>query len=345
MKRLFSDTGAAARICIGIALVVLTCAICSIAIAGPLTPGNLLVSTENFGGPADTVLEYTVGGVQLQNFPVPYPGGRPGTEDVRDLYVDSRGNVQIYNGTFTPFLTTLNPTASSFQHNSAAGLSSVANISFGGITTLGNFGYLTDMNTGGGTPNGIVRFDLTNFTFTRFANGSDYGDITLGGDGFLYAIRNPGGGVNASSIDVFDPATLALSRTITLPAPIVTADVRGIAVDSVGQLYAAAWDGKIYQLSPNGGILNQRPSGTSNLMDIDLDDTGRLVVGGRFGDVILTTTSLTSQTSFISAGANPIHVAWTVPLSVPEPGMMAMIGAIGLMGAVRRSRRRSQPVV
>src|SRR5262245_24095416 len=69
-----------------------------------LTAGNVLVSTENFSAPADAVFECTAGGTQLQRFDVPYPGGRPGTEDVRDVATDSFGRVQIYNGTFAPYL-------------------------------------------------------------------------------------------------------------------------------------------------------------------------------------------------------------------------------------------------
>jgi hypothetical protein len=320
-------------------IVVIACVLNLSASAAPLTPGNLLVSTEGFGVPADVVLEYTAAGTQVQSFSVPYPSGRPVTEDVRDIYVDGAGNVQIYNGTFSPFLTSLNPATSAFVHNTTAGMSSVANVSFGGLTTLGNFGYLSDMATASpGGPNGIVRFDLTTFTSTRFGAGNDYGDVTVGGDGLLYAIRNPGGGVNATSVDVYDPSTLALSRTITLAAALATADVRGLAVDAAGVLYAAAWDGNVYQVSSSGSVLNQRTTGASNLQDIDLDDSGRLLVGGRFGNVILTTTALTSQTSFVAGGGNAIHVAFTTPLTiVPEPGALVLAAAAGLL-CLRRGK-------
>jgi hypothetical protein len=308
-----------------------------------LTPGNVLISTENFSAPANMVFEYTAGGTQVQGFSVPYPGGRPATEDVRDIATDLAGHVQIYNGTFSPFLTTLTPTAGpgagTYVHNTTAGFSSVANVSFGGTATLGNFAYLSDMATASpGGPNGIVRFDLVTCTNTRFGAGNDYGDVTVGGDGLLYANRNPGGGVNASSIDVYNPATTALVRTISLSAALSTADVRGIAVDSAGLLYAAAWDGNIYQVSSTGSVLNSRPSGTSNLTDIDLDNTGRLIVGGRFGNVILTTTSLASQTSFL-VGGNPVHVAFVTPLAVPEPatGGLMMLGLCALASRCRRT--------
>ena len=64
--------------------------------AGSLTPGNILVSTENFGGSlSNSVFEYTTSGTRVQQFAVPYPGGRPGTEDVRGIAANAAGQVQI----------------------------------------------------------------------------------------------------------------------------------------------------------------------------------------------------------------------------------------------------------
>ncbi len=317
--------------------------------ASILTPGNLLVSVENFGGAfADTVNEYTTGGAQVQQFSVPYPGGRPVTEDVRDIAVDQTGRVQIYNGTFAPFLTTLTPTSSgpgagTYDHHTTAGWSTVANVSFGGIGTLGNFAFVTDMATSGpGSPNGLIRFDLTTFSAMRFAAGNDYGDLTIGLDGRLYALNNPGGGVPAHQIDIFDPITLASLGSITLSAALQTADLRGLAVDASSNIFAAGWDGSLYQVSTAGAIVNSRPTGFSNLEDIDVSASGQIVAGGRFGDVVLTTTALTSQTSFNVADI-PIHVAFvTASTAVPEPTSLVLFGAgaLGLVAHVRWRRAR-----
>jgi ligand-binding sensor domain-containing protein len=62
-----------------------------------------------------------------------------------------------------------------------------------------------------------------------------------------------------------------------------SADLRGLAVNFDGSIYAAGWNGTIYALNNNGSILNSRTNGINSLTDIDLDSSGRLVVGSRFG--------------------------------------------------------------
>jgi hypothetical protein len=327
-------------------LALLVCAAGRSAQADVLTSGNILVSTENFSAPADTLAEYTASGTLIQRFSVPYPGGRPATEDVRGIATNSSGQVQIYNGTFTPFLTTLTPTtggpgAGTFANTTLTGMSVVANVSFGEIGVLGNLVFAPDMATAGtGSPNGIVRFDMAANTATRFATGTDYSTVTVGADGLVYAINQ--NFLPATTIDVYNPTTMALVRTITLSSAAVVADLRGIAVDAAGQIYAAGWDGKIYQLSSTGGILNSLTSGKSNLDSIALDSTGRLVVGDRFGDVLLTTTALSGLTSSFMEGTSPVHVSFVTPLaSVPEPSSLVLLGisGVGLVGLAWRQRR------
>src|SRR5262249_17785532 len=151
----------------------------------------------------------------------------------------------------------------------------------------------------------------------------------------LYALNG------SSTIDVFNPTSMAFVRTITFDATLTTADVRGIAVASTGGIFAAAWNGQIYSVSSTGAFVNSRVSGFSNLTDIDLDNLGRLVVGSRFGDVVLTDTSLASQTSFTLAGGPTVHVGFTSPLTVPEPGSLALCG-ISALGLLRYTRPRTK---
>src|SRR5262245_58600479 len=116
--------------------------------ADPLTPGNLLITHGN------RLEEYTPAGVLVQGLTVPPQGCD--TVQLRSLVLDVHGNVQIYNGTFNPALTTYNPVAGTFASHFFLGLSTVANVTYGGIGAFGNYVFLSDMFTfGGGEPSGI----------------------------------------------------------------------------------------------------------------------------------------------------------------------------------------------
>jgi hypothetical protein len=322
--------------------------------AGSLTPGNVLVSTENFGGSvSNSVFEYTTSGTMVQQFMIPYPGGRPVTEDVRGIVTNTAGQVQIFNGTFSPFLTTLTatmgggPGVGTYANVTTSGWTLINNTSFGGIGLIGHYVFVPDMMAAGNNLNGVIRFDVSNGTSMRFGGGTDYSSVTVGANGLVYAINQTG--LPAQSIDVFDPNTLAKISTITLSSQAFSADLRDIAVDAKGNIFAAGWNGTIYELNSSGAVVNSlTPGGSiSNLESIAIDPSGNLVVGDRFGDVILTTTSLLSDTSF-NIGDIPTHVSFVTPLtfsSVPEPSSVVLAGIAGVIslgfwgcrrGAVRR---------
>ena len=89
---------------------------------------------------------------------------------------------------------------------------------------------------------------------------------------------------------------------------ILDADVRGLAVDTNGEFFGASWDDNIYHFDTDGTQLNMLVSGGSDLTDIDLGDDGTIVVGERFGNVIVTDTTLIAVTDSWSAGATPTFV-------------------------------------
>ena len=73
-----------------------------------LTPGNLLVTHSSTGSSAVSLLqEYTPAGVLVRSMELPSFTGP--SADVRDLVVDRLGNIQVYNGTSQPRLTTYDP--------------------------------------------------------------------------------------------------------------------------------------------------------------------------------------------------------------------------------------------
>ncbi|MHC4800010.1 MAG: hypothetical protein ACYTF1_25515, partial [Planctomycetota bacterium] len=105
--------------------------------AAALTYGNLLISTDN------VVYEYTTAGQQIQSFPVPYYG--TDYQQARDIAVGQDGKVYVYNGTFDPHLSVLDPTAATWEHYTVDGWSTANNGTYGGIAAKGNDIFVTDM--------------------------------------------------------------------------------------------------------------------------------------------------------------------------------------------------------
>lgn len=268
---------------------------------GSGTGGNILVS--NVVSSNSVVREYTQTGTQVNSGITP-----PLSDDrVRDIIVDPNGLIHTYNGTFNPILSTYNLGTTSWINNNLSGWSTINNVSYGGIASYQNFVYVTDMATAGaGSPQGIVRFNITNNTAQRFTSASGYIDLTMGLDGVLYALRDDSS-ASGRTVDAYDPLTMNLLWTTTLAN-----DARGIAVNKNGDIFAADWNGNIRRYDDNGTQLNFRASGTTNLNDIDVSFDGKLIVGSRFGQVIITDESLASQSSF-SVGSNDVFVSFSTP--------------------------------
>ena len=306
-------------------LILATLSLTTAALAAPLGSGNVLVTNLGSG----VMTEYTPVGSVVQSFT--FPDFEGGFRDLRDAVVGPDGNVHAYNGTFSPQLSTLVPATGAITSRPFAGWTTINNISYGGVGAIGDGVFVTDMATAGAAePFGVVRFSTSGGATVRFGS-QQYTDLTVGGDGLLYALTG-------SSIDVYNPTNNAFVRTVNFDGTVAGGDIRGIAVAGNGTIFAAGWNGSVYAASATGAFLNSRVTGASNLTDIDLNDLGQLLVGSRFGNVIVTDTTLASQTSFTLAGGPTIHVAFTSPLSIPEPSTAAL--AIALFARRRRFSRR-----
>jgi hypothetical protein len=260
------------------------------------------------------------------------PRSDPHWADLRDVVQGTDGRIHMFNGTFAPWMTTLDPVTGSVSHLAHAGWSTFNNLNFGGIAVSGPYVFVSDMATsGGGQPSGIVRFDLTNGSAMRFGTGFDYVDVTLGLDGLLYAVSTN----NSSS--VYDPSTMALLRNVDLEG---ASGVLGLAVDAAGTLYSVDGSG-ISKFDAAGSWLGSLWSGQS-LTDLDIDAAGTIVAGSRYGEVLLTDHNLSGFTSFQIGGpwyGPTVHVAFTVA-AVPEPQTCAlMLAGLLLVGTVARRRR------
>jgi hypothetical protein len=256
-----------------------------------LLAGNLLVDTQVPGQGAYNLKEYTQQGTQVSSRPVTAAPG--GDLAARGLSVDPSGNINIYDGTFTPYLATFAPGTSSWSYQTFSGWSTVNDVSYGEVAAYKTFVFASDMATAGsGSPNGIVRFDSGGGATVRFASGNDFIQVALGQDGVLYGLGGSG------AVKAYDPDTLDSVRTFTLQGG-PDSDIRSIAVDSSGQVLAATWGGYLAKYDSAGKYLasiqlkGQFGFG-ENLINVALDTDGQVAVGGRFGEIYLTDETLAS---------------------------------------------------
>ncbi len=304
--------------------------------AAPITSGNILISTSK------VLYEYTPAGVFVQSFPIPYPTGPyPPTEYARDIAVRTGDpGVHVYNGTFDPYLSTLDTTTSMWSHETFAGWSTVNNGSYGGIAVGGAYVFVTDMDTVGAAEKGVLRFDSGGSTI-RFATGVDPIDLNMGLNGLLYVL-------DGRYIYVYDPETFVLLQTIDLFTKIMPADYRSIAANRSGQIFVADWDGNVYKtdfLGNSIASINLTGVATSNdLIDIDISGSRVVVVGDRGGGVTVMDESFSAPTSF-SVGSLGIFVAMDanppigVPISPFAVGILALFLPVAGYVVLRRMER------
>src|SRR5690349_4615857 len=104
-----------------------------------LLSGDLLAVTQVPGTDVYNLREYTQQGVQVSSQSVPQAPGTTEYEDARGLSVGPTGNVNIYDGTFTPSLATYSPAAKSWSFQTLSGWSTVNNITYGEVTAYNNY--------------------------------------------------------------------------------------------------------------------------------------------------------------------------------------------------------------
>src|SRR4029079_15229269 len=105
--------------------------------AATFGPGDLLI-TQN-----DTLFEYTRGGTLVQSAGIPYPHPELASclpcEAARDVAVLDAGRAALYNGTFDPYLSTFDAASLAWTHQTFVGLSTVNNVSYGGIANTDRY--------------------------------------------------------------------------------------------------------------------------------------------------------------------------------------------------------------
>ncbi len=298
------------------------------AAALPFNRNNVLLSFNN------QIYEYTTTGTVVQTIPIPWPNGsRPVSETTRDLVVLNDGRVAVYNGTFDPYLSIFNPALNTWQHSTYPGWSTGNNARFAGIAASGPYVFVSDSRTFGDggldEARGTIRFDTRDMSAQRFETLYGTRDVTIGLDGLLYSIGDDND--PTERIRVFDPASLAVLRTITLDPG---GNPNGIAVDASGQIFGTGSNSQISVFSPNGSLIRTGSvGGGAFINDIDVAPNGMLIGGTVGGPAWLGDTSLSSFTFLPSVGSSS-YVSFAYP--IPEPCSAAFLSLIPLCAALRR---------
>jgi hypothetical protein len=308
------------------------------ALAAPFVPGNLLVT--GFDASVSTsrsLREYTPAGVLIQTIAVPYPGTPSFTERPRGMTMTPGGQVALFNGTFNPYLSILDPPTGAWTHSTYPEWSTANVGGWGDVAAFDGTFFVPDAQTfGGGTAAGLIRFDPATSSAIRFATDYGYREVAASSDGLLYAMRAPGD----SNIDVYDPSTLALVRNITLQRP-GGVSIFSFALDAQGDIFTVTGNGgQVLRFASDGTLLQSSNvlivgDTVANLLDIDISAWGTLLIGTGDGYLFFGDRALGAFTSF-RALDNPAYVQ----IVTPEPRTGVLI-ALGLAGLVARGRARA----
>ncbi len=290
---------------------------------GTLTNGNFLVSDQVVSNQTTQgrIREFTPAGVLVQTYIVP-------ASSPSSIIVDSSGNLDIYDQ--SPSLITLNTATGTI----------IANTTFtgwgdfnGGLALAAYGNHVFAVDGGANAPmNGIIDFDIHDFSAELMGDAATskhgvYINVAVGQNGLLYALY-PGGSPGGSNVDIYDPRTLSLVRSINL----AIVGMRSIAVDSNGEIFAIAIsDPNIYEFDANGATIKTVNSGNHGYANININKQGRLIASAG-GTIVLTDTSLSSFTTITTDTNSGTFVAWV------EAPLGALQGVIsGDMVAVQTS--------
>lgn len=157
---------------------------------------NHYVSTAN-----SQLLEFTPEGVQVATIQIPWHSGpvRPVGELVHDVEVLEDGRVVVFNGSTSVALSIYNPNTQAWQHvGPFVGLSTDStDPSTGGLTSVGNLVFMTDLEAVDGDTHGMMRIDLGLLTDPLYNAAQDDLDITAD-NGFQSIVEGFGAGTLGS---------------------------------------------------------------------------------------------------------------------------------------------------
>jgi len=241
------------------------------------------------------------------------------TDQSRDFAFDRLGRIHFYDGTYTSKLVTFDPVSGTSSQHAFAGWGTIANATYGGLATYGDYVFVTDTTHSSSTTNGIVRFNIHDYSAASFASGVNAIDVTVGLDGLLYVLSNTGS-APGRLVSVFDPVTMEFKRSFSTPS----SGYGNIAVDWNGNIFALDFLGStIFHLNSTGQVLNSLVvPGNDYLQDLNLAPDGRLLATSAYHDFVLTDTNFSTYKLIDqAAGTDSFPFATFVPF--PVNGVLA----------------------
>lgn len=205
--------------------------------------------------------EYNYLGALVRTRTIPWPTGvRPAGQNAHDVVVMEDNRVAVYNGNSQAWLSVLTQSSNTWQHIAIPELSTETSIvGTGGISSSGDFVFLTDTKESATESNGIVRVDVNTGTSTRFATRSP---------GYRMFIKNTDSLSNV--IQEIDYLTGAVINTIPMPVTNSFSFDTGLAYDgsSLWVLAGPLGNDLIYRLNPDtGAILDTHALGSNRGWD------------------------------------------------------------------------------
>ena len=313
----------------------------SLQAAPPAKPPTGLISGDILVTGSDSrVLEIAPDGTQVQTFALPAaitnnPAGAA-FSFTSETAVDGRGELALrYDTETTSTLYLVNPQSEQATPLTAPDWSpriinggSLDEVVPDGLYLFATYGHL---NSGPGQEE-LLRFDPATGVGQGFGQSTlgflnTYSSLAAGPDGSLYAMNSQYAGLTV--VDVYDPNTLKLLRSVTLnpvqPVYKVSKTANAIAVGPAGEFYALSndrSDATLYKLSPQGQTTATLPlpdNDNTNYLTSNLrvNARGAVLVGAR--DPILvdppfqTVTVLNAFGDLESGGYAPSATATFVP--------------------------------
>jgi hypothetical protein len=292
----------------------------------PLTPGNLVVTyvPDLYDTPI-YIREVTSDGLLVQEMATPFLTVEPAV----GIITHSTTSLSIYYEYFTTgqdYLSTLDITTGTWD------TTRVGNPTQGqfdrDLSVVGNYAFQRD-----------VRVSLRTRAVEFFDTGLFLGvsEVSAGLDHKLYAVTdaNP-----QATIQILDPITLArigVQKTARGEND-QRLHITGISAAENGDIFVSTYPGAVYHFDADLKLLNFSTltvGGSFSPTTLKLYDSGMIVLGDRFGRVVVTDTTLAWRKVF-QVGHDNTYAA----LVIPEPAAAIHCGSLGalLLACLRRKR-------